>query len=879
MCIRDSSYIQAQDICETDTSFTDILFLIDNSGSIDDDEFTLFADLITGSINQVRERCVSSQLGVVHYGGAFGLETAIEYPFSANTLIPDVDRQFCDSRNQFGNCSEGGGDDLNNAIGDIITFIQDGSLNRDPINQLSLVIFTDAFGFDLECNFINCSVIRPFTNIDILKSEFDAQVTVVGVSDQAQATLLGLYASPGGTFDQVELFQQDCASTFDGCTLPRKYIPLDFDSPVNPSADSIASCVDCTIRILGGVSVEAGPDQMICEEDDGTITLTASLNNGTPPFSFVWDQGLGAGNNFQVSPLNTTTYTVIGTDANGCSATDVITITVEDCLPDCPTPMITCPPDFSGCPGGSIDPAITGFATATIDTSLCELVNVSFMDIPMSDDCPGAIVIRRVWRAEISTDVSNFTTCEQIIALIDTTSPVLIDCPVDTILDPDQPLYTWIDPTILDDCEATLSYSIPNGSIFPSGQTRVTAFATDVCGNIDSCSFIVTVPEEVQLICPPSTQRCVDTLLTIPLPDAMSDCPLCAENPTDCITISTMIDDVRREGEIIVYDITFIARDLCNTDDTCSTSIILDNSSFVDCPADIIIEAPPFGFTDISWSPPTYESCCDACIVRQIPGFLYMGQLGESFYYCSFARTTWDKANREAQEIGGHLVAINSEEENEFLSRRLIDRTAHIGLTDRVTEGDYRWTNGDPFSFSSWKSTQPDGEEGENVAEMDAQGFWYDTDGRDRREFVVEISDCVQVTQIQGPQPGSRFRVGTTTITYAGADGCGNRDICSFDVTLLPFSGNEVGAITRSVSHELIITPNPAHTLVGISTGSTEVLSVQIYSMQGQLLRTWSLSGNTTEQLDISDLSQGVHLVKAAYVDGSFDTAKLVIQR
>ena len=127
---------------------------------------------------------------MVHYGGAFGLETAIEYPFSANTLIPDVDRQFCDSRNQFGNCSEGGGDDLNNAIGDIITFIQDGSLNRDPINQLSLVIFTDAFGFDLECNFINCSVIRPFTNIDILKSEFDAQVTVVGVSDQAQALSL-----------------------------------------------------------------------------------------------------------------------------------------------------------------------------------------------------------------------------------------------------------------------------------------------------------------------------------------------------------------------------------------------------------------------------------------------------------------------------------------------------------------------------------------------------------------------------------------------------------------------------------------------------------------------------------------------------------------
>ena len=869
---------KAQDVCRADTSFTDILFLIDNSGSIDDDEFALFSNLITGSIDRVRERCESSQLGVVHYGGAFGLETAIEFPFSATSLIPAIDRQFCATRNQFDNCSDGGGDDLNNAIGDIISFIQDGSLNRDPVNQLSLVIFTDAFGFDTECGFINCSVIRPFTNIDILKSQFEAQVTVVGVSDQAEASLLGLYASPGGTFDDVSLFQQDCASTFDGCVLPRKYIQLDFDAPVVSSSDSIAICVDCSIRIIGGVSVDAGPDQMVCEEEDGTITLTATLRNGTPPVSFVWDQGLGLGNDFQVAPQVTTTYTVTGTDANGCSATDMITITVEDCFPDCPTPIITCPPDISDCPEGSIDPAITGFATAIIDTSICDLVNVSFEDFPVTSDCPGAVIIRRVWRAEISTNPANFSTCEQMISLVDTVPPVLVACPTDTILDPDNPTYTWLDPLVVDDCGATLSYNIPNGSVFPVGQTVVTAFATDVCGNIDSCSFTVTVPDEVQLICPPTTQRCVDTLVTIPLPEAISDCPLCMEDPANCITISTTINDIRREGEEIIYDITYVARDLCNTDDSCSTTIVLDNNSFVDCPPDIVIEAPPFGFTDVSWSPPTYETCCDVCIVRQLPGFLYMGQLGDSYYYCSYARVSWEKANREAQDIGGHLVAINSAAENEFLSRRLIDIRAYIGLNDRAMEGDYQWTNGDPFSFASWKNTQPDGGQNENVTEMDAQGYWYDVDGRDRREFVVEVSECVQVTQIGGPEPGSRFRVGTTTITYAGADGCGNRDICSFDVTLLPFQEEaaEQTAITRSSSTELTIAPNPTNTYLEV-TSNRNLTSVQIFSMQGQVLRTWHIKSSTTKRLDVSDLPPGVQFIKVALSDGTEEIRKVIL--
>ena len=76
-----------------------------------------------------------------------------------------------------------------------MTFLGDGTLNRNPLNNLSLVILTDAFSFDDTCNQPNCSLILPTTNIDLLKANFGADVSVIGVSEQAEESLLGIYLS------------------------------------------------------------------------------------------------------------------------------------------------------------------------------------------------------------------------------------------------------------------------------------------------------------------------------------------------------------------------------------------------------------------------------------------------------------------------------------------------------------------------------------------------------------------------------------------------------------------------------------------------------------------------------------------------------------
>ena len=66
------------------------------------------------------------------------------------------------------------------------------------------------------------------------------------------------------------------------------------------------------------VSAIANPSS-ICFGQTSTLTANGAL-------SYNWN--IGQGNNLQVSPQNTTTYYVTGTDANGCTATTEVSVTV-----------------------------------------------------------------------------------------------------------------------------------------------------------------------------------------------------------------------------------------------------------------------------------------------------------------------------------------------------------------------------------------------------------------------------------------------------------------------------------------------------------------------------------------------------------------------
>ncbi len=87
-----------------------------------------------------------------------------------------------------------------------------------------------------------------------------------------------------------------------------------------------SDAVDVTVNPLPAVSI-AADDAALCEGE--TTELTASGAD-----SYVWEDGSTA-NPRTVAPTSTSTYSVTGTDANGCENTDDITITVN------PLPTVT----------------------------------------------------------------------------------------------------------------------------------------------------------------------------------------------------------------------------------------------------------------------------------------------------------------------------------------------------------------------------------------------------------------------------------------------------------------------------------------------------------------------------------------------------------
>ena len=77
--------------------------------------------------------------------------------------------------------------------------------------------------------------------------------------------------------------------------------------------------IDFFINVYPTPMVNAGSDQTICT--GANITL-----NGSGAHSYVWNNGVIDGISFL--PISTNSYTVIGTDVNGCTNSDVVLITV-----------------------------------------------------------------------------------------------------------------------------------------------------------------------------------------------------------------------------------------------------------------------------------------------------------------------------------------------------------------------------------------------------------------------------------------------------------------------------------------------------------------------------------------------------------------------
>lgn len=80
--------------------------------------------------------------------------------------------------------------------------------------------------------------------------------------------------------------------------------------------------------------------------------------------------------------------------------------------------------------------------------------------------------------------------------------------------------------------------------------------------------------------------------------------------------------------------------------------------------------------------------------------------------YFLLSESTWPAAEQKAQSLGGHLVSINSSEEQAwvtsiFASFGGVNRSLWIGLNDIRILGTHEWSNGDATPYRNWRDAEP----------------------------------------------------------------------------------------------------------------------------------------------------------------------------
>ncbi|XP_053335444.1 CD209 antigen-like protein A [Clarias gariepinus] len=105
-----------------------------------------------------------------------------------------------------------------------------------------------------------------------------------------------------------------------------------------------------------------------------------------------------------------------------------------------------------------------------------------------------------------------------------------------------------------------------------------------------------------------------------------------------------------------------------------------------------------------------------------------------SLYFMSNEKKNWTERIEDCIKRGADLVIINSTEEENFITEQLNRSRAWIDLSDRDTEGEWKWVDGTPLTpgFRKWAYQQPDNDSGKNEKDCGETGFRDEQQWNDR---------------------------------------------------------------------------------------------------------------------------------------------------
>jgi hypothetical protein len=117
--------------------------------------------------------------------------------------------------------------------------------------------------------------------------------------------------------------------------------------------------------------------------------------------------------------------------------------------------------------------------------------------------------------------------------------------------------------------------------------------------------------------------------------------------------------------------------------------------------------------------------------------------------YLLLSPNTWTASQAEALSLGGNLVTVNSQAEQDFLYNTFGNwegspRYLWIGLTDAASQGNFVWINGEPVMFTFWAPGEPTNGPGEDYVYISSPADpramrWNDAPNSFILNAVVEI--------------------------------------------------------------------------------------------------------------------------------------------
>jgi len=211
---------------------------------------------------------------------------------------------------------------------------------------------TDAAG----CTAIDAAIVTVNPQIIVSIAPTPPSLCLGGCSNLITTVSGG---TPGYTY------QWSPCGSLDNCTIQNPLACPNITTVYNVTVTDAAGCTQTattTVTINVPPTATAANDQTICSGICVSIGGTPSTASaGTPPYTYAWSSVpasvIPAIANPSVCPTVTTTYTVLVTDAAGCTASDAVTINVN------PSPIANAGTDVTFCQGQCV--AIGGSPTAT----------------------------------------------------------------------------------------------------------------------------------------------------------------------------------------------------------------------------------------------------------------------------------------------------------------------------------------------------------------------------------------------------------------------------------------------------------------------------------------------------------------------------------